>query len=106
MSIYDNLTDRQVAEIISEAAMEEPSTLTTALRNAGNFVYIIIPNDIRARVDEFPDDYKDLENLTTDEIANALADQGYKLNEVVDYNAIVASILEWMRVVRKESNNG
>lgn len=106
MSIYDNLTDEQIKDIIREAAKENPAMLTSALRAAGNFVYLIVPEDIQDRINEDPEEYSDFNGITDEEIGNALSERGDKLSDLVDYGSIVSDILDWMRIVRNENNNG
>lgn len=99
MSIYNNLTDEQINDIVRQAAKDDPSMLTSALRAAGNFVYLIHPEDILNY-----DDYQHEGKLkfTSDEAAEAMSEFGEKLADCVDYNTILESIADHILILRKE----
>lgn len=105
MSIYENLTNQQIREILDEAAKDQPNLLTSALRNAGNFVYLIVPEDI-LNYDDYQHEGK--LKITEEEAAKTMSEFREKLADCVDYHTILESIADHILLLRKEKerNNG
>lgn len=99
---YDNLTDQQVRDIINEAAKDNPSMLTSALRAAGNFVYLIVPEDI-TNYDDYQHEGK--LKITEEEAAEAITEFGESLADGIPYSDLCSEIADRVLILREEHKN-
>jgi hypothetical protein len=92
-------------ELLTEIAKSNPFELTSALRRAGCFVYLLTPEDIK---DYHEDGHaEDGEaNFTIDEIKEATDSGQWALADCVSMGDICDAVLNTARTNREEKSNG
>ena len=85
-----------VMDAIRHIAENDPGVLTNALRDAGNYVYLIVPADIENGCEVGSEGYF-ATGKTQDEIGHLLSKHRDKLDELVEYGDLVESILSVLR---------
>lgn len=100
---YNNLTDQQIKDIVNECAKDNPHLLTTALRQAGNFCYLLMAEDIQEYINER--EVKDLANADIDEIRETLRWRNSKMADIVPYGELCSDAVDSLRIERSEHKN-
>jgi len=94
-------------EMLAEIAKSNPFELTSALRGAGCFVYLLTPEDIK---DYHEDGHaEDGEaDFTIDEIKEATDRSQWTLADIPPMGEICESVIDTARIIRreKEESNG
>ena len=94
-------------EMLAEIAKSNPFELTSALRRAGCFVYLLTPEDIKDyHEDGHAEDGED--DFTTDEIKEATDRSQWTLADCVSMGEICEAVIDTARILRreKEESNG
>jgi hypothetical protein len=85
-------------DIINEVAKQNPAVLAKALRQAGNFCYLIVPEDI-LNYDDYQ--YEGKLNITSEEAIKVISEFGQKISDEMPYGELCQSITERILTVRK-----
>lgn len=99
MNYNIEITEEQTKDLIKEVAKNKPLMLTSALRDAGNFVYLVVPEDI-LNYDDYQHEGK--LKITADEAGETMRVFREKLADCVDYNTILETITDHLLILRKE----
>ena len=83
-------------ELLTEIANSNPFELTSALRRAGHFVYLVTPEDIVDHADQRG------EKFTKKEVAEATQECARHLADIPSFGDICECVLDTARIIREE----
>lgn len=93
------ITDKQLIKI----AKRNPTLLTSALRAAGNFCYLLMAEDIQEYINER--EVKDLANVDNDEIRETLRWRNSKMADLVPYGELCSDVVDSLRIERNKNKS-
>lgn len=94
------MKQNELKELLIKTAKENPSLLSNALREAGNFCYLIVPADI-LNYDDYQ--YEGKLNITVEEATKVISEFGEKISEEMPYGELCQGIAERILTKRGES---
>jgi hypothetical protein len=93
-------TKKQLLEI----AKRNPHLLTSALREAGNFCYLIMAEDIQEYINER--EVKDLADVDNDEVRETLRWRNSKMGDIIPYGELCSDVVDSLRIERSKQKDG
>lgn len=93
------MKQKELKALLAKTAEKDPTLLTNALRDAGNFVYLIHGEDL-LNYDDYQHD-GELE-IDLEEAKETMKVFQHKLGDYVDYHSILENIANHILILRKE----